>query len=165
MGWADGCYLSAHPSEALVFSPNMFPVIQTQPKGGPNGLGKLAQLCQMIISLSLGACDDWEVIWMSHTKGLLRLKWLLIFIKLCKSHSSRPRHHEQKCIMVRAGRQDDPEAQAGPHLPGLGVPTAEQERSGLWSTNWPPPETRPWQRALWLPWFSEATRMNWNALD
>lgn len=46
----------------FVFSPNMFPVVQTQPKEGPKGLAKLAQLCPMITSLLLGACGDWEVI-------------------------------------------------------------------------------------------------------
>lgn len=46
----------------FVFSPNMFPVTQTQPKEGPKGQGTLAQHCQMVTSLLLGACDDWEVI-------------------------------------------------------------------------------------------------------
>lgn len=54
--------LRSRPKHLFVFSPNMFPVTQIQPKGDPKGLGKLAQLCQMITSLSLGACGDWEVI-------------------------------------------------------------------------------------------------------
>lgn len=73
--------LHACPKHLLVFSPNMFPVSQTQPKWGRKSLEKLAQLCKMITSLSRGAWDDWEVIWLSHLKGLLRLKWLWIFIK------------------------------------------------------------------------------------
>lgn len=50
--------LHTHPKCLFVFSPDVVPITQTQPKRGPKGLEKLAHICKMIISLSLGACDD-----------------------------------------------------------------------------------------------------------
>lgn len=46
--------LHAHPKYFFVFSRNMIPVTQTQPKWGPKGPEELAQLCKIITSLSLG---------------------------------------------------------------------------------------------------------------